>query len=157
MEESEGFDIVYSISDYAEGQLTEEQKEMVEDMLSILDGDVEKIIALALHKDLETITEVLGSITHKHDNTYACDENEYLVLDDDEADSAFDDELDYIIDDIVYEEFRLNNMQHYWDYFDDKKYQEDMKYDGRGHYLNRYDGNEYEEKVNGINYYIYQQ
>lgn len=76
---------------------------------------------------------------------------EYRVLTEDEADAAFDEALDSILDDVV-----LPDLDEALQcYFDRDAWKRDAQYDGRGHHLNHYDGEEYEEVVNGTSYYIY--
>lgn len=79
-------------------------------------------------------------------------ENEnYLVLDDYEADEAWDKELDYYIDECILCEL----PEQYRNYFNSEAWKNDARQDGRGHCLASYDGKENEETVNGETFYIY--
>lgn len=145
----------------------------------ILNDYDEKIIALAQHLDLdldldfdeeadydteeekeearqEAIDDLRNSIEDIQDigdNLYKYGREEYNVYTDDEAEEAWENELDYYLEECVYPEIpeRLRN------YFDDEAWKEDARMDGRGHAISRYDGCEYEEKINGTWYFIYRQ
>ena len=85
------------------------------------------------------------------DSAYSYGGQEYLVLTEDEADAAFDEALENILDDVI-----LPDLDEALQcYFDRDAWKRDTQYDGRGHHLNHYDGEEYEEVVNGTSYYIY--
>ena len=85
------------------------------------------------------------------DGSISNDGTDYRVLTEDEADAAFDEALDNILDDVV-----LPDLDEALQcYFDRDAWKRDAQYDGRGHHLNHYDGEEYEEVVNGTSYYIY--
>ena len=106
-----------------------------------------KMIALMQHQrcDFDSLVECFGDSTFE----YGC--IEWRVLTDDEADAAFDEALDNILDDVV-----LPDLDEALQcYFDRDAWKRDAQYDGRGHHLNHYDGEEYEEVVNGTSYYIY--
>lgn len=90
-------------------------------------------------------------ITNEYDNVFEYEGAEYLVLDDDEADQAWDDAIYSFIDDVVLPEIPEN----YQRYFDTEAFKKDCSYDGRGHTLATYDSEENEETVNGTTYYIY--
>jgi hypothetical protein len=77
--------------------------------------------------------------------------NEYLVLDEDEKDSRWDDALESYLDDGCIEGAD-------GPYFDREKWKRDARFDGAGHCLASYDGAE--EEVNTLEagagwYYIY--
>jgi hypothetical protein len=113
----------------------------------------EKFVALALHLDL-TLRELLVDNELEVDNddiTFTYGRNEYKVMTDDEAEDAWDENLDSYIDECILPEIPIA----YQYYFDDEKWKRDAKYDPRGSALAGYDGNENEEKVNGSWYYIY--
>ena len=76
---------------------------------------------------------------------------EYLVLTDEEADDAWDDELEHYIDEC------LNIDEAIQPYFDREKWKDDARMDGRGHSLSSYDRAEHSKTVNEVNYYIYRQ
>jgi hypothetical protein len=71
----------------------------------------------------------------------------YAVLDDSEADVAWDAALESYLDDCV--------EGSDGPYFDRKAWKRDARHDGRGHCLSSYDGNEYEIQVDGAWFYIY--
>lgn len=76
---------------------------------------------------------------------------DYLVLTDSEADEAFEEALDSVLDDVI-----LPDLDEALQcYFDRAAWKRDASYDGRGHHLNHYDGCEDEVTVNGVDYYIY--
>ena len=67
----------------------------------------------------------------------------YLILTDDEADSRWEQELDWYLEECIYPELP-ENMRYY---FDDEKWKRDARYDGRGNAISHYDGCEYCEHV----------
>lgn len=76
---------------------------------------------------------------------------DYLVLTDDEADEAFEEALDSVLDEVI-----LPDLDEALQcYFDRDAWKRDASYDGRGHHLSPYDGCEEEVTVNGVDYYIY--
>lgn len=96
-------------------------------------------------------------ITEEFDDIFNAHGRDYLVLDDDEADKAWDEELDHYLEEIIYPELPDNVRN----YFDDDKWKSDARIDGRGHSLGRYDGNENEvtTEYDGeeFTFYIYRQ
>lgn len=112
-----------------------------------MNNTVAKLIALMQHQrcDFDSLVECFA------DNTFEYGCVEWRVLTEDEADAAFDEALESILDDVV-----LPDLDEALQcYFDRDAWKRDAQYDGRGHYLNHYDGEEYEEVVNGTSYYIY--
>lgn len=88
----------------------------------------------------------------KYDALKLLEEEDYIILDDQEADDMFDNIMDDIIDDTVLSQI----PEHLQYYFDTDSYKEDVKIsDGRGHIISRYDGNEIEHVYNNTSYYIY--
>ena len=79
-------------------------------------------------------------------------QQDYLVLDDEEADEAFDEWLDNYIDDCIINEL----PEQYRGYFDREAWKDDNGND-RGGALNQYNGEEYTSDCNGVTYYIYNQ
>ena len=75
--------------------------------------------------------------------------NQYLVVDDDEAENLWIEDLENYIEECVICEIPENYKQ----YFNNDKFIEDCKIDGRANSLNRYDGTE--EEING--FFIYRQ
>ena len=85
------------------------------------------------------------------DCIYLAEGAEYRVLTDDEADEAFEEALDSMLDEVI-----LPDLDEALQcYFDRDAWKRDASYDGRGHHLNHYDGCEDEVTVNGVDYYIY--
>lgn len=108
-----------------------------------------KVRALAAHFGVspETINEERG------ENLYSCDSEpgEYWVLTDEEADEAWDQDLENYLDEYVLGELPEVAQR----YFDREAWKEDARHDGRAHSLGRYDGNEHEVKLDGEWFYIY--
>lgn len=102
---------------------------------------------------IDEIKDELESIVNDYDTTYSYYNQEYDVMTDEEADDAWEEELDNYIDEIIMPEL----PDTYQNYFDEEAWKRDARYDGRGHSISRYDGEEYEEEVNGTTYYIYRQ
>lgn len=93
--------------------------------------------------DKETIKDHAISLLESED---------YIILDDQEADDMFSNLMDDIINDTVLTQIP-DNLQYY---FDTDSYKEDVKQnDGRGHIISFYDGEEHEHVYNGTSYYIY--
>lgn len=85
---------------------------------------------------------------------YPADRGQYLVLTDDEADDAWDEELERYIDDC------LEIPESVKPYFDREQWKVDARGDGRGHALSSYDGCENRVEFNGLDdmtavFYIY--
>lgn len=64
-----------------------------------------------------------------------------LVLDEDEADERWDEELDLYIDDC------LEIPSHIRPYFDEEAWKRDARFDGRGYAISRYDGYENQYRI----------
>ena len=76
-----------------------------------------------------------------HDMTVIdTDSGEFIIGTDNEADWAWEQELDYYLEEIIYPELPENMAS----YFDDEAWKRDARFDGRGHALSSYDGNELE-------------
>ena len=73
---------------------------------------------------------------------------EYVVMDDEQADSARDEALDSYLDDGCVEGADSP-------YFDREAWKSDARHDGRGHILSSWDGTEYEHQINGEYLYVY--
>lgn len=109
-------------------------------------GWEDKQIALALH--LECSPEELSEERYDHYGMpiFSLGSQEYSVGTDDEADSAWDAELDSYIEECItpeIEKIKLGNLSSYIK-FDEEMWKDDAKMDGRGHALSRYDGDEIE-------------
>lgn len=108
----------------------------------------DKILALAEYLDVgpEEIEE------ERSDDTYSYGREEYRVLDDAEADRAWEESIDSYIDDCVIGCIKDPETRKLMEnYFDRDAFKRDCQYDGRGHSLSYYDGQENEQN----NYYIY--
>lgn len=99
----------------------------------------EKARALASFLDLEF--DSWDDIQEESSNEFKFGQNKwYLVLDDMEADDAFDNSIDNYIEECVLPEI----PKQYQAYFDDDSFKSDCKLDGRGQSLSPYDGEENE-------------
>ena len=106
----------------------------------------EKQVSLALH--LECSPEELTEARHDYYGmtVYELGSQEYAVGTDDEADFAWDQELDNYIEECIepeLEKIDIGNLSAYVT-FDREAWIRDAKMDGRGHALSRYDGDEVE-------------
>ena len=106
----------------------------------------EKIKALAAH--LECNPEELSEERYDHYGMpiFSLGSQEYSVGTDDEADSAWDAELDNYIEECITPEIKkleVGNLSSYIK-FDEEMWKRDAKMDGRGHFLASYDGDEIE-------------
>lgn len=100
-----------------------------------IDDEERRRAALAVHLDCD-----LGDVEPSTygENSFEAEGGEYLVLDDDEADTIQDEYLDSYIDDCLEIPDMMKN------YFDRDAWKRDAKMDGRGHTISGYDGNEEE-------------
>ena len=107
----------------------------------------EKIKALAAH--LECNPEELSEERYDHYGMpiFSLGSQEYSVGTDDEADTAWDGELDNYIEECIEPEMKkltlAGNLASYVT-FDRDAWKRDARFDGRGHALSRYDGEEIE-------------
>jgi hypothetical protein len=108
-----------------------QQLEIVEQVFDETGCDCE-YLALAL--EAETL-----EVSWLHGNTYLADGERWLVVDDSDADSELDDELERLLDEPGMVEGADTP------YFDRDKWKRDAEHDGRGHYLAGYDGEEREQ------------
>ena len=102
----------------------------------------EKQIALALH--LECSPDELSEESYDHYGMiiYSLGSQEYSVGTDEEADSAWDQELDNYIEECIepeVEKVAVGNLSAYIK-FDSEMWKRDARMDGRGHALSCYDG-----------------
>lgn len=111
-------------------------------ILDDLNEDEKRIAALMLHTD-GLYYECEKSISN----------NSYRVLTGSEADTAWDTELDNILEDCILPELPESAQR----YFDKEQWINDAKMDSRGSALSPYDGCEYCETINGTEYFIYKQ
>ena len=106
--------------------------------------ETSKIHVLASFLDTE-ISELEES--SYDDCIFELGNQEYMVLDEYEADQRWEESLDSYIEECILPELSgiLAN------YFDEESWKRDARFDGRGHSLSSYDGCEYEQDE----YYIY--
>jgi hypothetical protein len=107
-----------------------------------------KVQALAkiLEVSEDSISEVYGDVYESEEAP-----GEYLVLTDEEADQAWDEELDRYLDECV-----LPEVPDRWrNYFDREAWKRDARHDSRGHSLSGYDGREQEIKIGDEWIYVY--
>lgn len=103
---------------------------------------------IALAKYLECSPDELSEERHDHYGMaiYSLGSQEYSVGTDEEADSAWDQELDNYIEECIepeVEKVAVGNLSAYIK-FDSEMWKRDARMDGRGHALSRYDGDEIE-------------
>lgn len=106
----------------------------------------EKKLALAKHLECEPDELTEESSDHYGMAIYSLGSQEYSVGTDDEADSAWDQELDNYIEECIepeLEKVAVGNLAAYIK-FDSEMWKRDARHDGRGHTLSRYDGEEIE-------------
>jgi len=148
--EKEAEDVIEQAADLFDEYEEEYEAKHADDFDWDMCDEPAKVKALSEHLecDPDDITESGGNYFEAHGRTY-------LVVDDDEADELWDEDLDNYIDDCLEIPENMKN------YFDRDKFKHDAKVDGRGHSLGRYDGNENEVEVehDGVKetYFIYRQ
>lgn len=107
-----------------------------------------KIYILSMHLGVkeEEIENLYGS-------TFEVGNAEYMVLDEDEADEVWEEQLDNYLDECVLPELP-ESLQ---GYFDRDAWKRDARHDGRGHCLASYDGeeHEYQDGDTGSWFYVY--
>jgi hypothetical protein len=82
----------------------------------------------------------------------ASDYEKYAIMDEDEADDAWDASLENFLEECILLELPENLVE----YFDSEKWKRDARYDGRGLTLSSYDGVEHEIRTeDGEYFYIY--
>lgn len=79
------------------------------------------------------------------------DPGEYLVLDDSERETLWDESLENYIDECILPEL----PDAYRGYFDSDAWKRDAEHDGAGHSLATYDGVEHEAMIDGEWYFVY--
>lgn len=139
-----------NLEKYATQSLGEEATEALNDAFGAY---AEKIVALALHLEIDFEEAQRIEVSSYDDCVFEYGSEEYLVCTDSEADEKWDEYLDNYIEECVLPEI----PEAYRNYFDEDAWKSDAENDGRGHSLNPYDGSEDEQKVNGTTYYIYRQ
>jgi len=139
-----------NLENYATDSLSEEATEAVNDMFG---ADAEKIVALALHLQIDFEDAQSIEVSSYDDCVLEYGREEFLVCTDSEADDKWDDDLENYIEECILPEL----PEAYRLYFDNEAWKSDAKQDGRGHSLGRYNGEEHEKTVSGTTYYIYRQ
>lgn len=106
----------------------------------------DKIVSLAKH--LECSPSELSEERHNHYGltVFSLGNQEYAVGTDEEADEAWEQELDNYIEECIQPEIDKLDIGSLSAYvkFDDEMWKHDAKMDGRGHAIARYDGDEIE-------------
>ena len=105
-----------------------------------------KALAKYLECDIDDLSE-----SKWDDKTIENGSEEYLVVDDAEADIAWDERLDSYIEECILAEL----PEHLRTYFDDEAWKKDARIDGRGHSISSYDGDEDEIEIDGETVYIF--
>jgi hypothetical protein len=131
----------------------------IDETISLDDySEPDKVRALAAFLDVH-----FSIITEDRDNEYTAQGIEYTVYTDDEADKAWDEELDNYVEECLMPEIKDETLKRYFDF---DRWKEDAQNDGRGHSLSRYDGCENEQIIKVCEgtdnetketYYIYRQ
>ena len=101
-------------------------------------------------EELENNEQVDGGL-RGYGVSFEHDGAEYAVLDEEDADLAWDECLEDYIDECVLSDLPEVART----YFDREAWKRDAKHDGRGHALNSYDGGEDEYRVGGHWFFIY--
>ncbi len=100
----------------------------------VSDEERRAALAMELASDIDEVEEV--DYAPGRDNVFRVGDAEYRVLTDGEADEAWDQELEWFMD-----EFLLQGVhERVHCYFDRDRCKDDLRIDGRGHCLSRYDG-----------------
>lgn len=89
-----------------------------------------------------------------NENVFEYYNEEYEVLTDEEANERWEEELQYYIEEVIYQEI----PEIYQPFFDEEAWKNNvMMYEGRGHSISRYNGHENEITIDGETFYIYRQ
>jgi hypothetical protein len=119
---------------------TPEDLTEIDESISLDDfTEPDKVRALAAFLDVH-----FSIITEERENEYTAEGITYTIYTDQEADDAWDAELDNYIDECLMPEIKDENLKRY---FDTDAWKEDARQDGRGHSLGRYDGEENEQAI----------
>jgi len=135
---------VYKLVESIPSDLTEEDEDFdPEDEFD----EPEKARALAQFMEIDC-----SAISQDYGNYFNVSGKMYLVVNDDEADTLWDESLDNYIDDCMEIPEQMEN------YFDRDAWKRDARMDGRGHCLSSYDGceNYEDDPETGETFYIYQ-
>lgn len=120
--------------------LTASEFEDAADVLDLHTTEAARARALMVHCD-EQFPPAEGC-SPGEGHTFEYGQAEWWVLTEDEADDAWDSELDTYLDDVIL----LDLPGTLAAYFDREAWKRDARFDGRAHALGRYDGNEYDIK-----------
>jgi hypothetical protein len=113
------------------------------------DDDADKLCCIGLAWSRDDGNKIGPSdCAYERDNTISIGGSEYLILSDDDADAAFDDYLEQMLD----EPGMVPGAD--GSYFDRAAWKRDAKMDGRGSSLASYDGHEHEFCVDGSDWYF---
>ena len=129
--------------------LVQPDTDQLAELSDTLGQNWEKIVALGAFLELDY--EEHPRITERNDETYQYGRTTYLVLEDHEADKAFNSWMENFIE----EQVLTCIPEAYQNYFDKEKYKhQELRYCGRGSLAA--DGEENEKNVNGTTYFIYE-
>jgi hypothetical protein len=135
------------------GLSKEAVKTVVDDLLegdSLEDSDdVKALVLYSVCEDWEGGGDLDIDVSTYDDCILSVGKRDYLVLDEDERESRWDDALESYLDECV--------EGASGPYFDREAWKRDARMDGAGHTLNAYDGNEHEFSVGKQWYYVYRQ
>lgn len=105
-----------------------------------------KALAKYLECDIDDLSE-----SKWDDKTIENGSEEYLVVDDEEANVVWEERLESYIEECI-----LGQLpEHLQTYFDNESWMEDARMDGRGHSISSYDGGENEIEIDGETIYIF--
>jgi hypothetical protein len=131
------------------------EKEIGSIVLDLLDADgfedsddIKAIVLLYVLDDAGDGIDCAIEVSRHDDCSFEVGGREYLVLDDSERDSRWDESLESYLDECGVEGADSS-------YFDRERWKKDARMDGAGHTLASYDGDEREFKACDEWYYIY--
>lgn len=104
----------------------------------------------ALAKYLECKVNDLNESSYD-EQVIECGKQEYLVVDEQEADDVWEQRLESYIEECI----RAQLPEHLRSYFDSDSWKEDARMDGRGHSISSYDGCENDIEIDGETIYIF--
>jgi hypothetical protein len=147
-------DILNALSTLKDNGLTDSTiKSVIDELLendSLDDGDDTKLLVVAYDR-LDNGGFTADIEQSKYDDcTFTVDGEDWLVCDDDEKETKWEEALDSYLDEGCVEGADSP-------YFDRERWKRDARMDGDGHCLSGYDGNVNEHSFNNEWYYLYRQ
>lgn len=97
-----------------------------------------RALAAYLNEDVDELEEV-GDGPYGYGVSFKYGRWEFAVMTDDEADAAWEESIEYYVDECILPEL----PEWCQSYFDTERFKRDAKIDGRGHSLATYDGDEH--------------